>query len=132
MTSYAKRSNHHVTSAGQKKKSGSPTIIEPVTFRNRSDALTTELQRTRGKLGHIQGSCMTCVLVLRVDGHLGVEAVKDLQIASRLPVLLPVGLVTKDCSHCSHKDLWADVCKMEAEETNITRYLFLSSLLLFK
>ena len=45
--------------------------------------------------------------------HLGVEAVKDLQIASRLPVVLPVGLVTKDCSHCSHKDLWVDVCKMD-------------------
>ena len=41
--------------------------------------------------------------------HLGVEAVKDLQIASRLPVVLPVGLETKDCSHCSHKDLWVDV-----------------------
>ena len=27
-----------------------------------SDALTTELRRTRGELGHIQGSCMTCVL----------------------------------------------------------------------
>ena len=26
-----------------------------------SDALTTELRRTRGELGHIQGSCMTCV-----------------------------------------------------------------------
>ena len=25
-------------------------------------ALTTELRRTRGELGHIQGSCMTCVL----------------------------------------------------------------------
>ena len=64
--------------------------------------------------------------------HLGVEAVKDLQIASRLPVVLPVGLVTKDCSHCSHKDLWVDVCKMEAEETKVTRYPFLSSLFLFQ
>ena len=27
-----------------------------------SDALATELRRTRGELGHIQGSCMTCVL----------------------------------------------------------------------
>ena len=70
MTSYEKRGDHHVTNAGQKKKSGSPTIIERLTFRNRSDALTTELQRPRGKLGHIQGSCMTCVLVLRVDAIL--------------------------------------------------------------
>ena len=44
--------------------------IEPVTFRNRSDALTNELQRPRDKLGHIQGSCMTCILVLRVDAIL--------------------------------------------------------------
>ena len=27
-----------------------------------SDALTTELQSTRVELGHIQGSCMTCIL----------------------------------------------------------------------
>ena len=27
-----------------------------------SDALSTELQRTHGELGHTQGSCMTCVL----------------------------------------------------------------------
>ena len=28
---------------------------------HRSDALTTELRRTRGMLGHIQGSCLSCV-----------------------------------------------------------------------
>ena len=28
---------------------------------HRSEALTTELRRTRGMLGHIQGSCMSCV-----------------------------------------------------------------------
>ena len=70
MTLYEKRCDHHVTNAGQNKKSGSPTIIEPVTFRNRSDALNNELQRPRDKLGHIQGSCMTCILVLRVDAIL--------------------------------------------------------------
>ena len=29
---------------------------------HQSDALSTELQRTLGELGHTQGSCMTCVL----------------------------------------------------------------------
>ena len=43
-----------------KKKSESPTGIEPMN--HRWDALTTELRRTRGELGHIQGSGMTCVL----------------------------------------------------------------------
>ena len=70
MTSYEKRCDHHVTSEGQKKKPGSSTIIEPVTFRNRSDALATQLQRTRDKLGHIRVSSMTCVLVPRVDAIL--------------------------------------------------------------
>ena len=26
-----------------------------------SDAVTTELRRTCGEMGHIQGSCMTCI-----------------------------------------------------------------------
>ena len=47
---------------GTKKKFVSPdsnwTYDHPFTA---SDALTTELRRTRGELGHIQGSCMTCV-----------------------------------------------------------------------
>lgn len=37
--------------------------------------------------------------------HLGVEAVKDLQVAGWPPDALPGGLVTKDGSHCSHNDL---------------------------
>ena len=32
------------------------------TYVHWSDALSTELRRTHGELGHIQGSCMTCVL----------------------------------------------------------------------
>ena len=52
--------DQHVTSTGQRKN-----LIpwqESNLCMTWSDALTTELQSTRGKLGHIQGSCMTCIL----------------------------------------------------------------------
>ena len=52
---------------GTKKKSESPTGIEPMTFPHRSDALTTELRRTLGEQGHIQGSCMAWVVSLGSD-----------------------------------------------------------------
>ena len=46
-----------------KKKSESPTLIEPIWPPvHPSDALTTELRWTCDELGHIQGLCFTCVL----------------------------------------------------------------------
>ena len=35
--------------------------------------LTTELRRTRGELDHIQGSCMTCVLIGCRNSHFSVK-----------------------------------------------------------
>jgi len=43
----------NISQARDKKKSESPTGIEPSV--HRSDAPTTELRRTRGELGHMQG-----------------------------------------------------------------------------
>ena len=48
--------DQHVTNTGQRKE-----LIQWPSV-HRSDALTTDLRRTRGKLGHIQGSCITCAL----------------------------------------------------------------------
>ena len=52
---YKKRCDHHVTSAGQRKISKSPTGIELGPSAHWLDALTTELQRPHGKLPHVQG-----------------------------------------------------------------------------
>ena len=53
----------NISRAQDKKKSESPTLIEPIwPTVHRSDALTTELRWTCGELGHIQGLCFTCVL----------------------------------------------------------------------
>ena len=43
-----------------KKEYESPTVIEPMTYR--SPVGCSNHWATKGELGHIQGSCMTCVL----------------------------------------------------------------------
>ena len=47
-----------------KEKSASPTEIEPMTFRKPVGCYFSELRRTRGDLGRIQGPRMTPVLLL--------------------------------------------------------------------
>ena len=54
--------------------------MEPLTFCTQVNALTTEQQRTHGELGHIQGSCMTCILrtaTCRISDVKIVLSVKD-------------------------------------------------------
>ena len=49
---------------GKEKKSESLTEIEPVTFHNWLDKLTTELQETHGELHHLLGSYdVYCILL---------------------------------------------------------------------
>ena len=50
--------DQHVTSTGQRKKSGRELNLRLSV--HRSDALTIELRMTRGELGNVQSTCMTC------------------------------------------------------------------------
>ena len=50
--------DQHVTSTGQRKKSGRELNLRLSV--QRSDALTIELRMTRGELGNVQSTCMTC------------------------------------------------------------------------
>ena len=55
-----KRCNKHVTSTGQRNCPKQKLNLSPSV--QRTDALTTQLRRIRGELGHIQGSSTTYVL----------------------------------------------------------------------
>ena len=54
---------YHVMNVGQRNKLQSPTVIEPITFRNTAlTGVTTERRETRDERGLGLDSCMTCVL----------------------------------------------------------------------
>jgi len=65
----------NMSRAWDKEKSESLAGIEPWPSIHRWDALASELQRTCGKLGHIQGSCIRMTYVLRTARISNVEIV---------------------------------------------------------